>query len=139
MAHPGGLPAADGDGNDAERADRQSDGGGRYVEVAHFLRGIYEEKAAEMGGEMTANALIARMATVWNQRRLKHVAAVRQQQELRQQVSALGHGKPGPEAVAARKQAALDAAQAKAKAHRHHQAVLAELQERELSQIGQEA
>ena len=52
MAHPGGLPAADGDGKDAETADRQSDGGGRYVEVARFLRGIYEEKAAEIGGEM---------------------------------------------------------------------------------------
>jgi len=87
-----------------------------------------------MGNGMTAEVLIERMAFVWNQRRLKHIAAMRQQQQQQQQQQqatagpgGTGNQLSGPEAAAARKQAVLEAAQAKAEAHRRHQAVLAEI------------
>jgi hypothetical protein len=149
-----GMPPA-GVGARRHRADdvnSRGDDGGRdgdgqastpqYIEVARFLRTIYEEKAAEMGNGMTADDLIERMAFVWNQRRQKHIAAMRQQQQQQQQqrqqqqeqelqhaaaTPAAGQQLSGPAAVAARKQAVLEAAQAKAQAHRRHQAVLAEI------------
>jgi hypothetical protein len=76
------------------------------------------------------------MALVWNQRRQKHMAAMREQQQQQQrrqaemQASTGGSGGTeltGRAAVAARKQAVLEIAQAKAKAHRRHQDVLAEI------------
>ena len=143
----------DGGGDDGEGGGGGGGGGGgadaapQYAEVAQFLRAIYEEKAEEMGGDMTSDALIERMAMVWNQRRQKHAAAMRQQQQQQQQrqaqMQARGTGDSGgagaqvtgPAAVAARKQAVLDAAQAKAKAHRRHQEVLAEIRSPEAAAL----
>jgi len=142
----------DGGGDDDDGEGGEGTGGPgaapQYAEVAQFLRAIYEEKAEEMGGGMTADALIERMALVWNQRRQKHMAVMRQQQQQHQQqrqaeMQARGAGGSGgggaelsgPAAVAARKHAVLEAAQAKAQAHRRHQEVLAEIRSPEATAL----
>jgi ankyrin repeat protein len=102
------LPSSSGELAVQHATKRAAESEGRKA-VARYLRNIYEAKAAELPGELSADRLIAQMAAVWNQRRTAYA-----QQARAKNVSTQERKQVSSDQVMARRQATLQAAQAQA-------------------------
>jgi hypothetical protein len=117
-----------------------ADGDVDHAAVSLFLREIYQAKAAQIGN-VTADELFVRLATVWNQRRRAYAAQARASGGLRQPAataaaggtgvgagpSSRRHGGRGSGSSLERRQAQLQVAQAQARQQQAKTAVLRDI------------